>query len=84
MKCPNCGKSNMIYNYDTRDSGERVWRRKKCVACGYVFTTYECYISKDMTSADIHRLYSRRGGRPSESKIKFRSSLDTEVKADEK
>ena len=79
MKCPNCGKATMIYNYDTRDSGERVWRRKKCAACGYNFTTYECYVTKDMSSADIYRLFSKRVGKPSENKIKFRSSLDTEV-----
>ena len=69
----------MIYNYDTRDSGERVWRRKKCVACGYSFTTFECYISDDMTKADIYRLYSKRVGKPSENKIEFRSSLKSEV-----
>jgi len=40
MICPNCQKDNVVV-IDSRDDGRVVWRRRKCLSCGYRFTTYE-------------------------------------------
>jgi len=40
MKCPYCAESESKV-IDSRDLGEGVRRRRKCLACGARFTTYE-------------------------------------------
>jgi len=40
MKCPKCG--GRIRTFDSRPRPDNtVWRRKRCDACGYRFTTVE-------------------------------------------
>ena len=47
MNCPNCGgpESGVI---DSRSLGEVIRRRRKCVACGVRFTTYERIHVRDL------------------------------------
>lgn len=40
MNCPHCGQSNHKV-IDTRDTGDTIRRRRKCLDCGQRFTTYE-------------------------------------------
>ena len=40
MHCPNCGRQELRV-IDSRSSDEAVRRRRKCLACGARFTTYE-------------------------------------------
>ena len=41
MKCPNCGCEDLKV-FDSRSApGNSVRRRRKCIKCGFVFTTYE-------------------------------------------
>ncbi|MBQ7598956.1 MAG: transcriptional regulator NrdR [Clostridia bacterium] len=42
MKCPFCGCSDSkVIDSRPTDEGERIRRRRECVACGKRFTTYE-------------------------------------------
>lgn len=43
MICPKCKKEGAIITVDSRPDYDepRVWRRKRCVFCGYRFTTVE-------------------------------------------
>ncbi len=40
MRCPYCGEAESRVT-DSRDSGERIRRRRACLKCGVRFTTYE-------------------------------------------
>lgn len=40
MKCPHCQSTDYGVT-DSRISGERIWRRRKCNTCQNRFTTYE-------------------------------------------
>ena len=52
MKCPKCG--GKARTYDTRPKADnRNWRRKRCVACDYRFTTIE------LTAVDLAKQIRR-------------------------
>jgi transcriptional regulator NrdR family protein len=40
MKCPKCGgeKQKVL---QSRPFGEETWRQRKCLACNFIFVTYE-------------------------------------------
>ena len=40
LKCPKCKKGNTVV-IDSRDNGEQIRRRRKCLKCSYRHTTYE-------------------------------------------
>jgi len=40
MKCPECDATGTKVK-DSRDTGDLVWRRRECSACGLRFTTHE-------------------------------------------
>lgn len=40
MKCPKCNAYGLAIA-DSRPDGETIRRRRKCLNCGYRFTTYE-------------------------------------------
>jgi transcriptional repressor NrdR len=81
MKCIYCGhgKSKVI---DTRDSSEKIRRRRECKACGRRFTTYETAESFDI------KVTKRDGEDEKFDEEKVRSGIEnatknTEVKEDE-
>ncbi len=39
MTCPVCGEKTIVQN--TAHDCECIYRRRKCIACGYLFTTTE-------------------------------------------
>lgn len=39
MKCPKCG--GRLKTFDSRPRDGSVYRRKRCLACGYTFSTIE-------------------------------------------
>lgn len=42
MDCPFCGSSQVeIANSRLTKRGTQIWRRRKCMTCGNIFTTYE-------------------------------------------
>jgi len=42
MKCPYCrGSRTDVYNTRQTRFGSQIWRRRRCLACGESFTTYE-------------------------------------------
>lgn len=40
FQCQHCGSDNLSV-VATRPSAERIYRRRKCLDCGNMFTTYE-------------------------------------------
>lgn len=51
MECPSCRHAKTeIYN-SRPSSNARVWRRRRCVQCAHVFTTYESW---DLSYITIH------------------------------
>ena len=40
MNCPKCG-SNQTKVINSRPRDDTVWRRRECLKCGHVYTTYE-------------------------------------------
>lgn len=42
MNCPYCG-SNQVKVDDSRDKGEIVMRRRRCLSCNQIFKTREMY-----------------------------------------
>lgn len=40
MRCPKCNSKDTTVN-DSRESGTMTRRRRECMACNHVFTTYE-------------------------------------------
>jgi transcriptional regulator NrdR family protein len=40
MKCPKCG-STLLSCIESRPSAETIRRRRKCLDCGFRFTTFE-------------------------------------------
>lgn len=45
MKCPKCGSDNTAVK-DSRQKGGKTWRRRNCLACGHLFSTYEIYLTE--------------------------------------
>lgn len=41
MNCPKCKQNGDEKVIDSRDHGDWIRRRRKCLACGETFTTYE-------------------------------------------
>ncbi len=42
MHCPFCGSSQLtVSNSRPTRGGTQIWRRRKCLKCGGIFTTYE-------------------------------------------
>lgn len=40
MNCPKCG-SNQTKVINSRPRDDTVWRRRECLKCGHVYTTFE-------------------------------------------
>ena len=62
MKCPNCGADNN-YTSNSRERGDRVWRRRLCNNCGLRFTTYEVYVPSGIKkgSKEFNHLFDKGG-----------------------
>jgi transcriptional regulator NrdR family protein len=41
MICPKCSGATRVI--DSRKKGERTWRRRECIECGFRFNSYETY-----------------------------------------
>lgn len=54
--CPYCGGQSKVYN--CRQRGDDFWRRRKCLECGKLFSTWEFYVP----NAKKHRQRVRRIG----------------------
>lgn len=55
MWCPNCHKDdNKVVDCRSRKTLKDFYRRRKCLNCGYVFTTRERYVPDEI---DYHRRY---------------------------
>ena len=93
MHCPNCGRQELRV-IDSRSSDEVVRRRRKCLACGARFTTYERIhlhdlfvikqdgrreeFNQDKLSLGIHRACEKRP-LPTGTIEKFVDSLEAEL-----
>lgn len=53
MVCYRCSGETEVFNSRTQKRNNQIWRRRRCVACGAVFTTHELI--------DISALFSVRG-----------------------
>lgn len=43
MTCPNCGTENNSIVLDSRPKKWGIYRKRKCLCCGYRFSTAEVY-----------------------------------------
>ena len=64
MKCPFCRQANTeVYNTRATKLGTQTWRRRRCLDCARVFTTYEApdlsFLKVVGTAAGNSRRYSR-------------------------
>jgi transcriptional repressor NrdR len=64
MKCPFCRTHHTeIYNSRSTKFGSQTWRRRRCLACGKSFTTYEApdlsFLKVTRTPTGPGRSYSR-------------------------
>lgn len=55
MKCPKCGKESRVT--DSRERMMGIYRRRKCLSCGYKFSSFEVVATKG-TSGKIRQLYN--------------------------
>ena len=46
MLCPRCGNCPVRVTETRETEGNTIRRRRKCVHCGYAFTTYEKIVGK--------------------------------------
>lgn len=42
ISCPHCGGQSFVAN--GRQKGDDYWRRRKCIECGRLFSTWEFYV----------------------------------------
>lgn len=70
MVCPKCGRDETdVTNSRYQTRRQQIWRRRKCQACGFTFTTRE---SHDVSFISV----SKRGGQSEQfSKAKLMISL---------
>lgn len=55
MKCPKCGEESRVT--DSRERMTGIYRRRKCLGCGYKFSSFEVVANKG-TSGKIRQLYN--------------------------
>ena len=53
MKCPNCGMDNNVVINSRQRNGNRQWRRRECLYCGYRFSTNETYMPREKIVAKM-------------------------------
>ena len=41
IKCPQCGGDTTVYDKRDRQGSAYTWRRRRCLKCGWRFTTHE-------------------------------------------
>ncbi|MCK4830326.1 hypothetical protein KA005_82170, partial [bacterium] len=51
MRCPYCKSFNQYVTDSRPRSDNYTWRRRKCLECGYKFTTYERIAKSDVMEA---------------------------------
>ncbi len=66
MKCPSCGEKTRVT--ETRDTGDVVYRTRRCDACEWLVTTKEEYIDGlipkgALKQRDWKKVWEQRSGR---------------------